>query len=328
MKRRFGAGAADDAGAVPFNGGAAVIAGTVAAVFADATGALGSAVDLAARHGASELFFFCEHNTGATARRAGEFRLRVSVIDPDGDFAALEPALVAPVEAVPVELDSAAARMRSAGLDVEWEHDVLRGEWLGLEVARAFVVDDGPQFEVGVGKHDRAANRELYPGGPPDAFLDQTVARVRELRCAGAPPHPANQLASERWLRSVARRRPGLVGLGDLRAGPTPTQRVDLRQRAVAPTWVDDGGVPTVVVFSAGVDPDLLAQAADARLQASGWLGFPLRSSDACPLVIVVPEGDDHPLTRRLVEELRRPARVHTVPAEWRTLDGRSAAEP
>ena len=322
VKRRFGAEAADGARPVHFNGGAAVVAGTVAAVFADSTRALGSAIDLAGRQGAEELFFFCEHNTGATARRAGEFRLRVSVIDPDGDFAPLEPEPADPVEAVPADLDQAAGRMRSAGLDVAWEHGVLRGEWLGLEVARAFTTDDGPVFEVGVGKHDRAANEELYPGGAPDAFLDQTVARVRELRRVPAPPHPANQLAPERWLRSVARRHPGLVGLGELRPGPTPTERLDLRQRAVAPAWADAGGAPSVVVFSAGVDPDLVAQAADARVQAPGWLDFPGGPPEACPLVIVVPEGDVHPLTQRLVDALCRPARVHTVPGDWRSLDG------
>jgi hypothetical protein len=328
VKRRFGTELADAASPVPFNGGAAVVSGSVAAVFADSTAGLGSAIDVATRHGASELCFFSERNTADTARRASAFRMTVSVIDPEGDFAALDPAPPPPVEPVPAVLEPAAVRMRSAGLETEWEHGVLRGEWLGLEVARATATSDGARFEVGVGKHDRAANAELYPEGPSDGFLDQAVATVREWRRPGAPAHPVNQLALERWLRAAARRRPGLLGLGDLHAGPSPSPRPDLRRRAVAPAWAAGPGSPVVVVFSVGVDPDLVAQAADARLQAPGWLDHPQGSEAPLPLVIVVPEGDDHPLSRRLVSELCHPARLQTVPSDWRSWIGAEGPEP
>jgi hypothetical protein len=328
VKRRFGPELAEDARPVPFSGGAAVVAGSLAAVFADSTAGLGSAIDVATRNGASELCFFSEHNTAATARRASTFRLAVSVIDPEGDFAALDPAPPPPVEPMPAVLEPAAVRMRSAGLETEWEHGVLSGEWLGLEVARAVASSDGVRFEVGVGKHDRAANSELYPEGPSDGFLDQAVATVREWRRPDAPVHPVNQLAPERWLRSVARRHPDLIGLGHLHAGPAPSERPDLRRRAVAPAWADGPDPPVVVVFSVGVDPDLVAQAADARLQAPGWVDHPAASAALLPLVIVVPEGDDHPLSRRLVAELRQPARLQTVPADWRSWAGAAGSEP
>jgi hypothetical protein len=310
LKRRFGADVAEGAAPVRFNGGAAVVAGELAAVFADSETALGSAVDTAAARGASQLCFFCEHNTRNTARRAAEFRMAVSVIDPEGDFATLEPAPVPDAGVMPDRFEPDAARMRSAGLEVVWEHGVLRGEWLGLEVARAG--DDG--FEVGVGRHDRAANRELYPDGPPDAFLDQAVATIRELRRPGAPPHPANQLSPERWLRAIAVGHPSIVGLDAVHAGPTPVERADLRQRAVAPGWGD----AQVIVCSVGVDPDVVAQAADSRAQARLWPGGP--GPAVTDLTIVVPEGDDHPLTRRLAGLLRHPAHVRTVPAGWRDL--------
>ena len=291
-----------------FNGGAAVVADRVAAVFSDSTTGLGSAVDTATREGADELYFFCEHNDGVTARRAALFALPVSVIDPSGDLDVLEPAPAPAPTAAPAALGPAAARMRSAGLDTVWEQHALTGEWLGLEVARAVLTADGPVLEVGVGRHDRAANAEIYPEGPTDAFLDQAVATVRELRRPGAPPHPANQLAPERWLRAVARRRPDLVGLGPLRDAPPPVERADLRERAVAPALAEG---PAVVVFSVGVDPDLVPSAADARLALA----------PGAPLVIVVPEGDDHPLTRRLAAGLDEPAEVHTVAAGWREAD-------
>jgi hypothetical protein len=310
LKRRFGAEVSERAAGAPFSGGVALIAGDLAAVFADSEKALGSAVDAAAAHGASQLCFFCEHNTRDTARRAAEFRVAVSVIDPEGDFATLEPAPVPDAGVMPEQLAPHAARMRSAGLDVVWEHGILRGEWLGLEVAR--VGDDG--FEVGVGRHDRAANRELHPGGLPDAALDQAVATVRELRRPGAPPHPANQLAAERWLRAIAVRHPSIVGLDVVHPGPAPSERADLRQRSVAPAWGD----AQVIVCSVGVDPDVVAQAADSRAQARRWPGGP--GPQVSDLTVVVPEGDDHPLTRRLAGLLHHPAEVRTVPAGWRDL--------
>jgi hypothetical protein len=285
-----------------------VVAERVAGVFSDTTAGLGSAVDTATREGAEQLYFFCEHNDGVTARQAAAFALPVSVIDPSGDLDVLEPVPPPVQTAMPAALEPAAARMRSAGLDTEWEQRALTGEWLGLEVARAVLTAEGPVFEVGVGRHDRAANAEIYPEGAPDAFLDQAVAMVRELRRPGAPPHPANQLAPERWLRAVARLRPELVGLGPLRDAPPPVERADLRERAVAPALAEG---PTVVVFSVGVDPDLVAAAADARLVLA----------PGAPLVIVVPQGDDHPLTRRLAVELDAPAEVRTVAPGWRETD-------
>jgi hypothetical protein len=287
-----------------------VVAGRIAGVFSDSTAGLGSAVDAATRAGADELYFFCETNSAVTARRAAAFRLPVSVIDPGGDFDVLEPAPPPALVPMPAMLEPAAARMRSAGLETEWEHGALTGEWLGLEVARAAMTADGPVFEVGVGRHDRAANAEIYRDGPPDAFLDQAVATVRELRRPDAPPHPANQLAPERWLRAVARHHPELAspqlaGLGALVDAPPPTEREDLGQRAVAPATAAG---PTVVVFSVGVDPDVVPAAADARGALAPGAG----------LVIVLPEGDDHPLTRRLAASLEQPADVRTVPPGWR----------
>jgi hypothetical protein len=71
------------------------------------------------------------------------------------------------------------------------------------------------------------------------------------------------------------------------------------------------------VVCSAGVDLGLVPVAADARLGAAARLGL---EPGKLRLVLVMPAGDDHPVTRRLAAGLREPADIVTVPADWRGL--------
>jgi hypothetical protein len=219
---------------------------------------------------------------------------------------------------MPENLAPIVKRLEAAGLEAVWEHGVLTGEWLGLEVARAAVDPDSSavRLDVGVGAHDREANRVLYPDFIPESFLDQAVATVRELRRPDAPSHPANVAAPERWLRAVLVRGGGVGGVDGFRVAPPPERRADLRRRAVAPAWgTGAAGEPVVVVCSVGIDPDVVPQAADARAQAPGWPGFP---PGPPRLLLALPEGDDHPLTRRLCAALAAPAEVVTIPAGWR----------
>jgi len=331
VKRRFGAQVAESARRLPFAGGVALAAlgpdATLVAVFADSPTGLGPAVDVARREGAAHLYFFAERNTPAVARRAAEFGVPTTVVSPDGDFEGLAPEDPPVSSALPALLGPAAGRMAAAGLDVVWEHGVLIGEWLGLPVAQATLDPgrpDGVALDVGVGKHDREATRMLHPGGVPDEALREAVRTVRGLRVAGAAHHPANQLVPERWLRTVLRRHPALLGLGALEPGPPPEPRGDLRDRGVAPAWaLGADRRPVLVVCSVGVDPDLVAQAGDARLQAPSWPGVPPEAAGdpgGWRLLIAVPEGDDHPLTRRLAALLRQPADVLTVRRDWRAL--------
>jgi hypothetical protein len=183
---------------------------------------------------------------------------------------------------------------------------------LGLEVARV-ITDDGPtRLEVGVGRHDRVAQRLLFPDRPVEIALEQAVATVRRLRTAGAQPHLANTLATERWLRAVVVAHPDLVDAALLAPAPPLVRRGDLRQPVPAPAaGVDVDERPLVVVCSTGIDLDAVPEAADARL-ADGRRG--------CRVVVVVPPGDDHPVTRALAADLRDPAAVLTVSARWREL--------
>jgi hypothetical protein len=210
--------------------------------------------------------------------------------------------------------------IEQAGADPVIEEGILRAEVLGLEVARVVAGLAGPTLDVGVGHHDREARAELadLQARPVDG-LAGIVATVRGLRVPGVAAHPANQLAPERWLRSVVVAHPELAGVESLEVTPSPIVRRDLRDRAPAPAvGTGAGGQAVVVVCSVGVDPDLVPLAADARLGAvvAGSTG----SAEAghVGLVLVVPQGDDYPLTRDLTALLRHPGEVVTVGSNWR----------
>ncbi len=274
---------------------------------------LGAALAWGEQAGVGELHLLVEGDPAIPARRAACFSPSPAVWAVNGrslvPAAPGRPAVPAPLPAGAAAL---APAIRQAGADAVVEHGALRAEVLGLEVGRV-VEAQGWHLEVGVGRHDREAHRML--GGDEDegSSLARAVAEVRRHRRAGAPAHPANQLARERWLRAVLLRRPELVGARTLVPVDPPEPVVDLRARSVAPALGEDGdGTPVLVVASTGVDPELVPAAADAR-QAEEGLGMgPLR------LVLAVPEGDDHPVTRALAGRLSRPAEVRRVPRDWR----------
>jgi hypothetical protein len=192
------------------------------------------------------------------------------------------------------------------------EHGVLTGEVLGLEVARVVADGPGPRLEVGVGSQDRRAQLLLRPDRSLVEALDDAVSAVRQWRSTEAGSHPAWSLAAERWLRAVVVTRPDLVGAAHLVPVQPPLPRGDLRLRSPAPAaGVDLDGRPVLVVCSTGIDLDLVPTAADARL-ADG--------REDVRLVLAVPAGDDHPVTREMAAALRRPAELVPVPAGWRAL--------
>jgi hypothetical protein len=141
--------------------------------------------------------------------------------------------------------------------------------------------------------------------------LARAVDIVWQHRRAEAPRHPLNQLVPERWLRAVLVRDPSLIGLSGLRPAEGARPRSNLSDVDVAVAQgTTVGGDPVVVVCSVGIDVELVPAAADARAlldpHAELWL--------------VVPERDDHPVTRHLAGRLQHPARVLTVPDPWRSL--------
>jgi hypothetical protein len=63
-------------------------------------------------------------------------------------------------------------------------------------------------------------------------------------------------------------------------------------------------------VCSTGIHVDLVPTAADVRL----------RDAPDARLVLVVPEGDDHPVNRDLAAALTSPADIVTVKRDWKAL--------
>jgi hypothetical protein len=273
----------------------------------------GAALAWAWRFGALDLHVLVDGDAGGdvvgvVARRAAEMAEPPSIWAVDGrELSQGEPAPAVWPAPLPRDLRFAEL-LRSHGAVPVVEHGVLRGEVLGLEVAR---VVDG-RLEIGVGRHDRAARAELGWDTDPGPALSEVVAAVQELRRAGAPVHPANTLARSRWLRAVVCARPTLVGAGDLDPVAPPLPAPDLTDNGAVPCLgVSVDGRALMVVCSSGIDPDVIPTAADSRLRYR---------ADA-DLVVVVPDGDDHPLTVALAAALARPARVRTVPRGWEALD-------
>lgn len=272
--------------------------------------ALGAALAWGYRAGIRELHVIVDdaEAAGHLARRARGFTNAPSVWRLEGTaLAAAEPAPLPPVIPAMDGLQGFVSLFNDAGAEAVIEHGILRAEVLGLEVAR--VVDEAgvPFLEVGVGRHDREAHRELEADSAPRAALERVVASVRAHRTIGALPHPANTLSRERWLRRVVIADPGLVGAASLEAVESPVARADLRVAAPAPAaGVGDDGTPVLVVCSTGIDLDLVPAAWDARLR-DGRRGL--------RLVLAVPAGDDHPVTRALAASLVEPAEVRAI--EW-----------
>lgn len=299
-----------------FPGGAVARAADTGWVLADdgAERALGGALAWGRSAGVARLHVLAGGRAGAgvLARRASQFAVPPAVWIVEGrDVVAATPAPLAAEPALPPDVAAFVGMIEAAGAEAVVEAGILRGEVLGLEVARVVAGTEGARLEVGVGAFDREAQRMVHGDRPPAEALAAAVAAVREVRRPGAPSHEINSLAAERWLRSVVVRRPELAGASVLTPAPSPVVRSDLRSRAPAPAvGVDAAGRPVVAVCSTGIDVDLVPAAADARLAAG----------DEARLVLVVPEGDDHPITRALAGALAEPAEVCPVAGDWRTL--------
>jgi hypothetical protein len=315
VSRAFGS---HERASVDFPGGAGLVAPGIAWVLLDGAplGSFGPALVWAARQGASEVHLLVDSHAGVLARRASCFAPAPTVWQVDGSTIApaVPDAPAASVAAHPAP--ELAELLIDADLEVVVEDALVRGEVLGLEVARIVHGEtstgtpiDAPLLEVGVGHADRELTALLHAGLSPVDQLHRVVEIVRRHRRPDAERHPLNQLAPERWLRARLVAEPERVGLARLRPIGPAVPRPNLRDTAVAIALGERAdGAPVVVACSVGIDLDLVPAAADARLSAA---------PDA-ELLLVVPERDAHPVTRDLARRLARPAQVVALEGDWR----------
>ncbi|MGE3620754.1 MAG: hypothetical protein AB7L84_09855 [Acidimicrobiia bacterium] len=285
--------------------GAALVGTDEAWALVEDVRAFGPALVWAERAGVGRLHVVADASAGVLARRAAQFHPAPEVWAVAGT--SLVPAEPEPVPSPAVAPGSAEAAglLVDAGLEVLVEDGIVRGEVNGLEVAR---VVDG-RLQVGVGQADRELTALVHGELDPVDQLDRVVAIARHHRRADAPPHPLKDLVPERWLRAQLVAEPSRIGLRELHPAPTAVPRPNLRDRHVAAArGVDAGGGEVVVVFSVGVDLDLVPAAADTRAVLA----------PGADLWLVVPARDAHPVTQALVERLAVPGRVVPVAGDWR----------
>jgi hypothetical protein len=197
------------------------------------------------------------------ARRLRRFDLGATCWRTDGgELVEIDPGPIPAVLDPPPDVDTLVEILRAADLEVVVEHGIVRGEVLGLEVARvASDGESGTHLDVGVGKFDQVAAAMMYAEKSTADALDIVAGVVRSLRFPGAPPHPVRDLCRERWVRSAVTAAPDLVGVSSLTSIETTVPRDNLRDAHPALAW----GQATVVASTHGVDVDLLPLAADVR---------------------------------------------------------------
>jgi hypothetical protein len=251
---------------------------------------------------------------GVLARRSQLFRdppivARIdgaSVVDPS-------PAPFDGSPAQPRDVETLVALLEQAGVDIVVEHGQVIGEIRGLEIGRIIEDDVGPRLEVGVGRHDREAFAMVHGDLPTAEALQSVVSTVRRHRRPGGDAHALHRLAGEGWMRWAVVDDPALVGLDDLRPVEGLESRASVKDRAPAAAIGHDGhGEPVLVVCSVGVDLDLVPSAADLRLRERD------RGRAVTRLLLVLPERDDHPVTRDLAGRLVEPAEVVPLGGAWR----------
>lgn len=276
---------------------------------------LGPALMWALRNKAKVLKLFSTEGAGDLARIAMHFDFAIEVFEVDvaGAARVATPKIVEKIE-VSVADEMFAEFIRSAGADVVREHGVISGEVCGLEVCRvvrtvgtgvngdrvAGELNSASELEIGVGAHDRETFKLLHGQTATAESLRKVVAEVAARRVAGAQVHPLNQLARERMLRNLVCRSPQLVGAKSLQAAQPPIARMNLKDTVpCCAVGEAESGEKIVVVFSVGVDPDVVSYGADARGQ--------LNSS--AELIFVMPTRDIVPAVERVAQMLHRPAR-------------------
>jgi len=275
--------------------------------------ALGGAMLWAHRHGCSSLRVVLDPVDSLVAsdlsRRAGATRGVVSVWTLDGDqLCPVEPDGAHHEQPAPPGVDPLVELLVAEGCEVVIEDGVVRGEWLGLEVARIEDLGDGWTLQCGVGRFDREAGAMMRAGTDAPQSLRSVLSVVRAARHPGAPPHPMRDMCRERWLRAALLVDSSAIGVSALVAMASGVPRVNLRDPHPALALGRDSGGRVLVAATVGVDVDLVGVIA----------GVVADDSTIAEIVVVHPV--DRPLldaAREVFAWLGRPTRFVGVPAPW-----------
>ncbi len=276
--------------------------------------ALGPAWLWALKNGLSELVMFDDDHAPDLARRAAllnTIKTSVRQIAGTSSQVAVSNLLPSPPSLDHKVLDLSDAFAQAGAIPVD-DYGRLVAEVNGLEVARAFIDDsaeaemagraEGLVIEVGVGQADRELHQLVHSNLGTVEAVSRAAEMVSAIRSPGAEPHPLNRLGRARWLRSEAVADPGIVGVGSL----TPVPPLRWRDTVLGIEPACAVSESSVVVFSAGVDPDLVPEALEYRYRAN---------PDA-ELVIVMAERDVLPTVDRLIQ-LCPNAQLMTVTTPW-----------
>jgi hypothetical protein len=310
----------DDIAATPSPNGAVALADGVAFALleSDCELGLGAALAYAVKQDADSLHVLTVEHAGLLARQAAYFDYDVMVSELTGtELVEVQPAAFMPAAPVDESMQDFASVIAASGAEVIVEHGVMRGEVMGLEVARVLHDDAGGRLEVGVGRNDREAFSLLYQHMSADEALAKVVATVSQHRAPGAENHALNLMAVERWLRAILIADPSLARAAELSALPPvlPRPFVDSAGPAAA-VGRDIDGAAVVVVCSVGIDLSLAPVAADLRAHNGG---------DAA-LQIVLPRRDVYPMTTRLLDLMSDDYLISPIGDDWRDQGLGSAA--
>jgi hypothetical protein len=219
------------------------------------------------------------------ARRLAGFDIDATLWRVDGtELAAVAPGPFPAVVDPPADAETLLEILQAADLEVVVEQGIVRGEVLGLEVARISADEESHlRLDVGVGRFDQVAAAMMYADKTTAEALDTVVGVVRSHRFPGAPPHPVRDLCRERWVRRAVTAAPELVGTSELTSIETTVPRENLRD----PHPAVSRGPGVVVASTHGVDVDLLPLAADVRAQVDPNAELVVASATAMPPAVV-----------------------------------------
>lgn len=274
----------------------------------DASHALGPAIAWASKY-SRPFHLVVDNHSGVLVRRASGFELPISVWHVEGN--GLLPAIAEPHQELVRASDSHSAlisQIDTAGAESLVEWGVVVGEVRGLEICR--VVDDEhtneARIEVGIGAHDRETYALVHQARPIHESIADVVATVGVHRVEGAPFHPYNHIAPERYARWRALQEPAALGFLSLTRIDPPVRRTNVKDSVpcVALGKKTDG-TTTAVVFVHGIDLDVVTFSVDAALQYS------------CESVMIVARPQD------VVASLRTMASATVMTTTFLSLDER-----